>query len=176
MARLLAFAALLLLVAGNAAFGALPQLSAASCGVRKTLWMEHYSAVLYLPKRASAADELTNPAVPKLLAMTIIDPRFLPRDIPKKWREPIEKHLDAASSARATAAYRALKRGDRLTLAYSAGQGVTFGINDRPVAQSQGHGLIEAILATWADDEPMGKKLRRTIARNACKPEQLASG
>jgi hypothetical protein len=151
------------------------QLAAASCGVRKTLWLEHYSAILYLPKRAAAQEELASPAAPKALEMTIIDPRFLPRDIPRKWREPIEKHLDAAAAARATEAYRSLKRGDRLALAYATDQGVTMRINDRLVARSQGHGLVEAILVTWADEEPMREKLRRTMARNACRPEQLAS-
>jgi hypothetical protein len=174
MARFLTLAALS--VACSAAFSASPQLLAASCGVRKTLWMEHYSAVLYLPRRASAPHELTSASAPKVLEMTIIDPRFLPRDIPRKWREPIEKHIDGASAARATAAYRALKRGDRLTLDYAPDQGVSFRINHQLVARSAGHGLVEAILATWAEDEPMGEKLRRTLARNVCKPEQLASG
>ena len=171
MARLLAVG--VLLIACAPAHSA-QELAAASCGVRKTLWMEHYSAVLYLPKRAAAQDELASPAAPKRLEMTIIDPRFLPRDIPRKWREPIEKHLDAASAARATAAYRSLKRGDRLTLAYAADQGVTFRINERPVARSAGHGLVDAILFTWADEEPLREKLRRTLTRNVCRPEQLA--
>jgi len=173
MARLLAFAALS--VACSMALGASPQLAAASCGVRKTLWLEHYSAVLYLPKGARAQDELVSPATPKVLEMAIIDPRFLPKEIPRKWREPIEKHLDAASAARASAAYRSLKKGDRLTLSYAVDQGVMLRVNDRPVARSRGHGLVEAILATWADEEPLHEKLRRTIARNACRPEQLAS-
>jgi hypothetical protein len=150
-------------------------LAAASCGMRQTLWIEHYSAVLYLPKRAPAQEELVSPLAPKLLEMKIIDPRFLPRDIPRKWREPIQKHLDAAASERATAAYRSLLAGDRLTLAYTAEQGVTLRINERVVAQSTGHGLVDAILATWADDEPMREKLRRVIARNACRPDQLAA-
>jgi hypothetical protein len=173
MARL--FALLILSTACSGVLSAPPQLAAASCGVRKTLWMEHYSAVLYLPKRAGAQVELASPAAPKVLEMQIIDPRFLPREIPRKWREPIEKHLDAASAARASAAYRALKKGDRLTLTYAANQGVTFQINDRLIARSPGHGLVQAILATWADDEPLPEKLRRTLARNTCRAEQLAS-
>jgi len=142
--------------------------------VRQTLWIEHYSTVLYLPRRAPAQEEMVSPLAPKVLEMAIIDPRFLPRDIPRKWREPIEKHLDRGATERATAAYRSLLAGDRLTLSYAPDQGVTLRINDRLVAQSAGHGLVDAILETWADDEPMRKKLQRVIARNACRADQLA--
>jgi hypothetical protein len=179
MTRLLAFA---LLVAVHGSALSVPSavrqggmtLAAASCGVRQTLWIEHYFAVLYLPRRAAPQEELVNPLAPKVLEMTIIDPRFLPKDIPRKWREPIAEHLDAGATARASAAYRSLLAGDRLTLAYAAEQGVTLLINGRTVAQSPGHGLVDAILETWADDQPMREKLRRVIARNACRPDQLA--
>jgi hypothetical protein len=151
------------------------QLAAASCGARQTLWIEHYSAVLYLPRRAPAQEEMVDPLSPKLLEITIVDTRFLPRDIPRKWREPIERHLDADGRARAQAAYNGLVAGDRLTLAYAADQGVTFKLNGRLVAKSPGHSLVDDILATWADDEPMRKKLGRVIGRNACRADQLAA-
>ena len=178
MARVLP---LLLLAACGSAFCAPPtvtqggtRLAAASCSVRQTLWIEHYSTVLYLPRRAPAQEEMVSPLAPKALEIAIIDPRFLPRDIPRKWREPIEKHLDREARDRATAAYRSLLAGDRLTLSYAPDQGVALRINDRLVAQSVGHGLVDAILETWADDEPMRKKLQRVIARNACRADQLA--
>lgn len=149
-------------------------LAAASCGVRQTLWIEHYTAVLYLPRRAPPQEEMVDPRAPKLLEMTIVDTRFLPRDIPRKWREPIERHLDADGRARAQAAYNGLVAGDRLTLAYAADQGVIFNVNGRLVAKSRGHLLVDDILATWADDEPMRQKLRRIIARNTCRADQFA--
>ena len=174
--------ALLFLLISTALAHALPAvvqhagtaLAAASCGVRQTLWIEHYTAVLYLPRRAAPQEELIDPLSPKLLEITIVDTRFLPRDIPRKWREPIERHLDAQGRARAQAAYNGLAAGDRLTLAYAADQGVTFKVNGRLVAKSAGHSLVDDILATWADDEPMRTKLRRTMAKNVCRADQFA--
>jgi hypothetical protein len=112
-------------------------LAAASCGVRQTLWIEHYSAVLYLPRRAPPQEELVDPLSPKALELAIIDSRFL-------------------------------------TLAYAADQGVTLKVNGNLVAKAAGHSLVDAILETWADNEPMRPKLRRILARNACRADRVA--
>ncbi len=143
-------------------------LAAAICGVRDTLWIEHYAAVLYLPGKASAAIELADPQRPKALRMRIMDPRLMPREIPSKWHDPLARHLDAGTLSRAQRAYRTLRRGDRLTLAYRPDAGVTLRVNRRLVATAPGHELIDAILETWADGEPLPTKLRQVLARNPC--------
>ena len=150
------------------------KLAPASCGVRHTLWIEHYAVVLYLPGRASAADELIDPANSKALRMQIIDKRLMPSEIPPKWREPMERHLDGGMMARARSAYRTLRPGDSLTLGYVPGLGVLLQVNGRLMAKAPGHGLIDAILDTWADGEPLREKLRGAIARNPCRGDTLA--
>jgi hypothetical protein len=151
------------------------RLPARSCALRQTLWIEHYTTVLYLPGHASVTDELTDAKVAKALRMQIINRRFIPEDIPEKWREPMRKNLDAESMARARKAFRDLKSGDKVVMSYQPQSGVSVSVNDRVVAGARGHALIESILETWTEDHPLREKLQRTISRNPC-PAGMVAG
>jgi hypothetical protein len=163
-----------LLVAGAAVTvpGALrlgdARLEAAGCGVRSTLWVEHYVAALYLPGGMRAVLALADPASAKALYVRIMDDDHLPARIPREWREPIARHLAAGDLARARAAYRGLAPGDELIVAYEPGAGVRLVVNGRVLATSPGHALVEAVLSEWAGDAPPGEKLRATLERNVC--------
>jgi hypothetical protein len=178
--RSLALAGALMVLAAHAA--AMPEglqlgaerLAAASCGIRETLWIEHYAAGLYLPRRADPAAQLSDPSVPKALRVEIINSRLMPPDIPKKWRKPIEQQ-DARALEALRSAYRQLQPGDEVLISYTPRAGVRVGVNGQPVAHSGGHAVIEALLKTWADDEPLPKKLGAVMARNRCPLPATAS-
>jgi hypothetical protein len=151
------------------------RLPARSCALRHTLWVEHYTTVLYLPGHAIPAEELTSAKVAKALRMQIINRRFIPADIPEKWREPMRKNLAPESMAHARQAFHDLKSGDRVVMSYQPESGVSVSVNDRVVATARGHGLIDSILETWTEDTPLRDKLQRTLARNPC-PAGMVAG
>lgn len=150
------------------------RLAAASCGVRATLWIEHYAAALYLPKRSNAGAQLSDATVAKALRVEIIDRRFMPGDIPRKWRTPIGEH-DAEVLERVREAYRQLNPGDKVLISYRPDSGVEVAVNGTAVASTGGHALIDALLKAWADDEPLPKKLDAVMARNRCPLPATAS-
>jgi hypothetical protein len=144
-------------------------LTAASCATRDTLWIHHYVAALYLPPRESAVSALQDPKQPKALQVQILSKTFLPKEMPKKWRQALERELDSASFGSIRGAWRELQVGDRVTIAYAPGPGVTLQLNDSVVATSPRHGVIDALLRTWADDEPVPQRLNRVVAKHPCR-------
>lgn len=144
-------------------------LTAASCATRDTLWIHHYVAALYLPPRASAVSALPDPQQPKALQVQILSKTFLPKEMPKKWRQTLESQLDSASFSSIRSAWRELQVGDRVTIAYAPGPGVTLQLNESVVAASPRHDVIDALLHTWADDEPVSKRLNRVVAKHPCR-------
>lgn len=69
-------------------------LTLSSCGVRDTLWIEHYAAGLYVPPGTSA-QVVRDPNYPKAVRMKFIDGRYLPERIPEKWRGVLQRELKA---------------------------------------------------------------------------------
>jgi hypothetical protein len=151
-------------------------LAPVSCGVRSTLWIEHYATVLYLPGRGASSRELMDPASAKVLRLKLVSTRLIPHDIPRRWREPIAQHLSADDLARVSAAYRNLRPGDRVTFAYAPGEGAVLLFNERRMAAAPDHSLIDDVLRTWAGGESLPDKLRRVIERNPCRPGTVAAG
>lgn len=145
-------------------------LPAASCATRDTLWIHHYAAALYLAPRTPAANALQDPSEPKALHVQILSKSFLPKDLPAKWREALETHLDLPSFTSVRLAWRELAVGDQVTLAYAPGAGLTLKVNDRMIAHSPRHDVIDALLRTWADKEPVSQRVTRVVARNPCRP------
>ncbi|MGQ0652657.1 MAG: chalcone isomerase family protein [Betaproteobacteria bacterium] len=143
-------------------------LAPASCAVRKTLWIQHYAASLYVPPQASAVDALQDAARPKALQVLILSKTFLPSELPKKYRRTLEGQLDGDTMARVRAAYRELEPGDLVTLAYAPGPGMSLELNGDVVASTASHAVIEALLREWADGEPVPQRLSSTIQRNPC--------
>jgi len=144
-------------------------LTAASCATRDTLWIHHYVAALYVPPRESAVRAVQDPQQPKALHVQILSKTFLPKEMPKKWRQTLERELDGESFSSIRNAWRGLRVGDRVTIAYAPGPGVTLQLNDQVVARSPRHTVVEALLQTWADDEPIPQRLHRVVAKHPCR-------
>jgi len=154
-------------LAGVAAAAPRPPLAPAACGVRNTLWIEHYSAQLFVPAGQSAA-AIGDPAQPKMLRMRILNPLLMPPDIPSKWRHALEPVLDNETMERLRASYRSLQEGDTVVVDYEPQAGVALRINDRTVAAVAGHSPIDALLAAWTSGVPLEHKIAGTVSRNRC--------
>lgn len=146
---------------------AAPALEPAVCGVRHTLWVEHYTAQLYVPAGASIA-AVGDPQQPKMLRMRMLNTFLMPPEIPRKWREALQPVLDGDAMKRLQESYGGLQNGDTVVVTYQPQKGLALSINDRTVATSQGHAAIDALLAAWAEDAPVEKKLAGTASRNRC--------
>lgn len=156
---------LLAALAGTAS--AEPAMQPAACGVRNTLWIEHYTARLYVPPGASIA-AVGDPAQPKILRMRMLNTFLMPPEIPRKWREALQPVLDGDAMKRLQEGYGGLQEGDTVVVTYQPQKGVDLRINERTVVTAQGHAAIDALLAAWADDAPLEKKLAGTASRNRC--------
>jgi hypothetical protein len=144
-------------------------LQAASCAARDTLWIHHYVAALYVPPSEAPVVALQDPQKPKALLVQILSKSFLPREMPKKWSRTLERELDPASLESIRAAWRTLSVGDRVLVAYAPEQGVSLELNERPVARASEHQLVQALLETWADGEPVAKRVTRTVEKHPCR-------
>ena len=144
------------------------QLPAASCATRDTLWIHHDAAALYVPPRESPIAALQDPGQPKALHVQILSKSFLPKEMPKKWRDTLEQHLDGNAYGAIRNAWRQLSVGDRVTVAYAPGPGVTLELNDQLVARSPRHDVIDALLRTWAEGEPVPQRVNQTVAKHPC--------
>lgn len=143
-------------------------LPATSCATRDTLWIQHYVAALYVPPRAVPEAALQDPKQPKAVHVQILSKSFMPRELPKRWRQTLEQQLDGAAMGAIRSAWKELSVGDSVTIAYAPGPGVTLQLNDRVVAQSQKHDVIDALLHTWADGEPVPERVHRVVAKHPC--------
>lgn len=140
----------------------------ASCGVRDTLWIEHYVAALYLLPGQAVTAALRDAAQPKIILMQVVREASLPERIPEQWRAPLRAELARDPLARVRAAYGSLSAGDRVKVKYMRPEGLTMTVNERVVASAVSHDLIDAILQTWADGDPLSGKLHRLLLANPC--------
>jgi len=143
-------------------------LPAASCATRDTLWVHNYAAALYVPPRAAPDAALQDPKQPKALHVQILNRSFLPKDLPKKWDRTLEEQLDGASMSSIKSAWRQISVGDRVTIAYAPGPGVTLELNERVIARTPKHEVVDALLRTWAEGEPVPQRLNRVVAKHPC--------
>lgn len=143
-------------------------LAAASCGTRETLWIDHYAATLYVPPGDAADVALVDARRPKALEIHLLTTRFMPAEIPRKYRRALEADLDEDSMERLRDAYRLLRPGDVIRITYVPRGGVSVSVNNRIVVAAPEHRLVESILATWADGKPLDRHLRTVLAKHPC--------
>ena len=143
-------------------------LAAASCGTRETLWIDHYVATLYVRPGDAPDHALLDPRLAKALEIRLINKRFMPAEIPRKYRHALEAELDAEAMDRAREAYRALRAGDVIRVAYAPGAGLAVSVNGQRILASPTHGVVGAILLTWADGKPLHQHLRAVLAKHPC--------
>ena len=143
-------------------------LAPAGCTLREMLWIDVYAAALYVRPRVPPAAALPDPHQPKALRMVILDRRFMPPELPKKWQKALEGELDRAAMDRLREVYRELDRGDTITVSYLPGPGLRLEVNDQPVASTTRHELVDTLLRAWAGDAPVNERIRLAVARNPC--------
>jgi hypothetical protein len=142
-------------------------LELAACGVRDTLWIEHYVAAVYVQRHESLR-ALMDEDKPKAVALHVVDDRYLPDEIPSKWRGALESALAPTAMTKVRQAYRGLRNGDVVYVVYTPGQGVVLSVNAEPLVRARGHTVITSILQAWAEDEPMSAKLERLQRKHGC--------
>lgn len=143
-------------------------LAAASCGMRETLWIDHYVATLYVRPGDAADSALLDPRRAKALEIRVINKSFMPADIPKRYRRALDSQLDDETMERLREAYRALRPGDTIRIAYLPERGASVSVNGRAIVSTREHHIIEAILFTWADGKPLDQHLRAMLAKHPC--------
>jgi hypothetical protein len=143
-------------------------LVAASCATRQTLGLSHYTATLYVRGGESAPLALLDPNRAKALEIGLLSKAFMPPEMPRKYRRALESVLDEATMTQVRAAYRELRPGDSVTLAYLPQRGVSVRVNGTVVAAAPDHQVVESVLAAWANGKPIDQHLRSTLVKHPC--------
>jgi hypothetical protein len=138
-----------------------------ACGVRQTLWIRHYALALYAPPGSSAL-AVRDPHTPKAMRMHVLQDRFLPDNVPEKWREPLRDALQEEQMTTLDGVFASLSTGDVLTVKYVPQQGVSLEVNDTGVGSVDGHDLVDAMLEAWAQKEAIGDKIERFASKSRC--------
>lgn len=142
-------------------------LQLASCGVRDTLWIDHYAAGLYLPKSEDAQAARDNRRA-KAVKLKVIQARYLPDSIPEKWRGALKRELQHEPMVKVRQAYDRLSDGDEVTFTYVPDKGVTMSVNGDTVINTPGHAVIDSILKAWSEEDPITGKLNRLTLEHPC--------
>jgi len=143
-------------------------LAAASCARRETLGLSHYTATLYVRAGDSAPLALLDPNRAKVFEIGILSRAFMPLEIPRKYRRALDELLDDDDMDRLREAYRALRPGDLVRVAYLPGAGLNLSVNGQRVITTPEHRVVESILVTWANGKPLDQHLRATLAKHPC--------
>jgi hypothetical protein len=143
-------------------------LAAASCARRETLGLSHYIATLYVRPGDSAPLALLDPNRAKALEIGILSKAFMPPEIPRKYRRALDAELDDDDMDRLREAYRALRPGDLIRIAYVPGAGLNLSVNGQRIIATPEHRVVETLLVTWAGDKPLDQHLRATLAKHPC--------
>jgi len=138
-----------------------------SCGMRDTLWIDHYAAGLYIPRGADM-QTVRDASSSKGVLIRMITTRYLPDQIPAKWLKALEGTAPPASLANLRRAYRSLNDGDLMSIVYEPAKGVTIRVNGRRVSHVSDHEVIDAILQAWAEDRPVSEKLEKLSSEHPC--------
>lgn len=142
-------------------------LALTSCGVRDTLWVDHYVVGLYVPPGARAEPAARDPNVSKALLVRIVTAEHFPDRLPEQWREPLQASLPAEKFSRVSAVYKKLRKGDTMLFTYARQAGLTLKVNDQAVITS-GHGVIDAMLRAWESGEARSETLGRLLRGHDC--------
>lgn len=143
------------------------RLELVSCGVRDTLWIDHYAAGLYVPPGGST-QAAADPKRPKAVKMKVINAQYLPERIPEKWRKALNSELAREPMVRVRKAYGNLRDGDEVTFTYVPKDGTTMTVNGKVVTDGLGHDIIDSILSAWAEGDPVSGKLHRLELEHPC--------
>ena len=142
-------------------------LALASCGVRDSLWIDHYVAALKIPRGTRAEPVVRDPGQSKILLVRIVNAEHFPERLPEQWRKPLQASLSAEKFSQVSAAYKQLRKGDSMAFDYSPQGGLTMKVNDQTVVTG-GHGVIDAMLRAWQQGEASSETLGRLLKGHDC--------
>jgi hypothetical protein len=137
------------------------------CSVRHTLWIEHYVSAVYVPGGASL-QALRDRQSAKAVLLHMIETRYLPPEIPRKWRRALQMAVDRDAMSKVRGAYQGLRNGDVLAIVYTPRDGVSLSLNGEALVTARGHGVIDSLLATWRGQESLREKLERAEREHEC--------
>lgn len=138
-----------------------------SCGVRNSLWIDHYAAGLYLPAGVDM-QALMDASQPKGVLIRMITTRYMPDQIPGKWLEALERETPSEPLSGLRRAYRRLSEGDVMSIVYQPATGITTRVNGSRVSHVANHRVIRAILDAWAEERPIFEKLQKLSGEHRC--------
>lgn len=139
----------------------------ATCGVKKTLAINHYVSALYVPRNGSI-QAISNPRSAKIVHIHITNDKFMPGEVPSKWRKALSRALPAQTLETLDGMMKELRGGDLVTITYLPRDGTSVSKNGQLVTRAAGHRAIDEILGTWAQDAPVAEKLDQLVAKNRC--------
>jgi hypothetical protein len=142
-------------------------LALSSCGVRDTLWVEHYVAALYVPPGMRAKPAVKDASVPKVLRVHVLTTEHFPEQLPEQWRKPLQASLRSDKFAKVSSSYKGLRSGDVMTFIYTPKQGLTMQVNRNTVVNSA-HGVIDAMLNAWTTGEASSETLGNLLKGHSC--------
>jgi hypothetical protein len=102
------------------------------------------------------------------MLMYVIEGRYLPDEIPARWRDALESALDEHTARAVRKSFSLLSSGDLVTIAYFPRRGVAMSVNGRVIAQTSGHRVVDAVVQAWAFGAPLTKKLERLALEHPC--------
>jgi hypothetical protein len=143
-------------------------LAAASCGIRETLWIDHYAATLYVRPGEAPVPALLAADRAKAIEIRVLNKAFMPAEIPRKYRRALESELDEQAMERLRTAYRLLRPGDTVRIAYIPTRGASLSVNGQVIAGTPAHRVVESILVTWADGKPLNQHLQTMLEKHPC--------
>jgi len=110
-------------------------LELASCGVRDTLWIDHYVAGLYLPK-GDSPQAVKDERRAKAVRLKVVNARYLPEHIPEKWRGALNAELADEPMLQVRRAYDRIQDGDVIMFTLVPQRGVTMTVNGRVIVRT----------------------------------------
>lgn len=138
-----------------------------SCGVKRTLIIDHYVSALYLPRNAPI-EAVANTRAAKVVQIYITNDNFLPGNVPSKWRRALARAVSPQILASLDAMMKTLRQGDIVTITYLPLEGTSVYKNGEIVTRTPGHRCVDEILRAWAEDAPVSDKLEQLVAENPC--------
>lgn len=115
-----------------------------------------------------AAQAVQDGRQPKAVRLKVIEARYLPQNIPQKWRGALDRELQHEPMMRVRKAYDRLGDGDVVTFTYVPQKGVTMSVNGRARVHTEGHTVIDSILQAWSGKDAISGKLNRLALEHPC--------
>lgn len=131
-------------------------------GTREELWTDIYDCALYLPEASANLRYIFDPATPKAVRIRVLYDD-IPERMPDEWRAMFRSALSPQSYTRLRQAYGQLRQGDVLVVSYAPDRGTQIAVNEQPIVDDAGHGLIDVVLRQWLGDDPVSEDLQRRL-------------